>query len=633
MVLATVGSASPQTTAQTGQTTDTEAVNFNQILAQAKAGDPNAAPSPAPNPPPPSPPANLAAPPTAHPTPSPEPNPPPPSPTASPAPSSSPKATAPSPHKTTTSGSTFGSNPNPSYNPVAPQNPDSNDGSTAANAVNHIFTDDPTDFPNEAKTVAQTIGEHQNDPEFLKAYLGTLGSGRVAKIFNYLASPANVQTPGAPDGSNAQQIKQQDKEMAGALSTLVKNNDFTQSDMNKLVTQYVNSNPSENFFSKDVLSKASPQVNQMFYESAKNYALKNAGSSQGQAMAAYAMQALSQTKNPLPQLASLPRGELQTLVGAAMKGEAAYGNPRTEGEGRFSNAEQASGEGGPLNGLETLMFNTAYAGMGDQFASPVLSADQAGNLQKNLFQTAVNTLGSDPTVKSYFTQAAPSDSVSMKDALDSLFQNGYSSIVKAYSSPDGEFDRAGQDAFREFFADAVFTPPPSAYASGAVQAIQSRLTSYISAANHAPAGSAPSNAEANYAKSLGEQAAAMSAGMQQAFSTILNGHSDEGLQNFINGIITVGEVGTGAAGPEAAVGAVIVGEGVRLLANSLFHSTDPSAVRQAAEELEGHGLNIKGYSAGGLQDLSQNILNHYYSDPFQLGLDNAFTNLYGAEIG
>lgn len=528
--------------------------------------------------------------------------------------------------------STFGSNPRPEYNPNAPADLSSNNGQVAANGLLRLeqFGIGDNTQQSEAQLMAQTIGQHQNDPQFLQQYLGALGSSRVASAFSYLSSLANVQTPYnyANGAASPQQLQQQYQNMAGALSTLASNNDFSRSDMNQFVSQFANTNPQVNFFAKDVLSQASPQVNQMFYESAKNYALQNAGTSTGQSMAAYAMQALSQTSNPLPELASMPANQLSTLVKAAMQGEAAYGNPPTLSEYAKTGVFRAqNGQGDPLNGLSNLMFDAAYGDAGDPYSPAPLTTSQAQDLQTKLFQSAVDTLQSDPTVKSFYSQSVP-----MKDALAVDFQNGYSSIVKAYSGPDGELSSAGMNAFREFFADAVFTPPPSNYALGAVQTIQNNIASYIAQANSAPANAQPSQQQAAYAESLGEQAQAMAAGLKESFASILSGaaQSDQNTQNLLDGLISVGGAAAGTVGgPVGAVGSSIVGEALTLLVNSNSGS-GPADVQAAVNQLKSHGLNVNGYDPGALYDLSTQIKNNNFRSPFQTGQDSAAVVLYNS---
>ncbi|MBV8072913.1 MAG: hypothetical protein JO270_23625 [Acidobacteriaceae bacterium] len=529
----------------------------------------------------------------------------------------------------TAPSSTFGSSPNPAFDPNAPADANSSNGHVAANGLLRLEQSGLGYTPQaEAQIMAQALDQHKNDPQFLQQYLSTLGSSRVASNFSYLSSVSNIQTPYnySTGAASPQLLKQQYQDMAGALSTLVKHNDFGQSDMNQFVAQFAKTNPQVNFFAKNVLSSASPQVNQMFFESAKNYALQHSGTSAGQSMAAYAMQALSQTSNPLSELESLPDHQLSPLVKAAMEGETAYGNPPSiDAFAKTGIFRSESGQGAPLNGLTNLMFDAAYADAGDGFSPAPLSTSQAQHLQTRLFQAAVGTLQSDSPVKAFYSQSIP-----MKDALSAEFQQGYDSIVKGYSGPDGELSSTGITAFREFFADAVFTPPPSSYALGAVQTIQDRLTSYISRANQSPSSAQPSQQEAAYAESLGEQAQAMAGGLNEAFTSILNGASqnNQSTQTLLDGLISVGGAVVGAAGgPAGGVGSAIVGEALTLLVNSNSGS-GPSDVQAAVSELKTHGININGYDPGAFYDLSTNIMNNSFRAPFQTGLNSASAVLY-----
>lgn len=521
--------------------------------------------------------------------------------------------------------STFGSNPNPPYDPNAPADLSSSNGRVAANGLLRMEHVGIGETPQaEAQIMAQMLAQHKNDPQFLQQYLGTLGSGRVAQMFSYLASPGNIQTPfnSLSGASSPQQVKQQYQDMASALSTLVKNKDFSQSDMNQFVAEFAKTAGPVNFFAKDVLSSASPQVSKMFFESAKNYALQNPGSSAGQSMAAYAMQALSQTSNPLPQLESLPGNQLSTLVTAAMQGEAAYGNPPTIDQyARTGIFRAQNGQGDPLNGLTNLMFNAAYADVGDQFSPAPLSTSKAQNLMTNMFQAAVTTLQNDPTVKSFCTENVPSEGVSMKDALAVDFQNGYDSIINSrlYTEPNGTLSQAGLDGLREFFSDAIFTSPPSQYASSVVQMMQQKFGSYITEANNNP------SAKPDFfsAVKLGEEAQTMAAGLQESFTSILNGsqQADQDTKNLIGSLITVGEAAGGAAGPEGAVGAAIVGEALRLAVGS--GNPDPSEVAAEANQLIAEGINVNGYTSGGLLNLQGQDNNPNFWSPFNQGVSTA----------
>ena len=537
---------------------------------------------------------------------------------------------------TTTAGpsSTFGSNPNPRYDPNAPADLSSNNGQVAANGLLRLEEFGPAYDPQaEAQLVAQTLGQHKNDPQFLQQYLGTLGSGRVAQLFSYLASPGAVQTPFTSiNGQTPQQLQQDYQNIADALSTLVKSNDFSQSDMKDFVTQFANTNPQVNFFAKDVLSKASSDVNLSFYQAAEQYALQNSGTSGGQSMAAYAMQALWQTSNPLPILANLSSDDLSKLVSAAMKGEAAYGNPPSIEEFSQTGVFRAqNGQGDPLDGLTNLMFDTAYAGISDQFGPGPLQPNVAAKLQANLFEDAITTLESDPSVKSFYTQGT-----SMKDALCVLFQNGYDSILnlKDYrGEQDGELSGKGIEAFKEFFADAVFTPPPSVYALGTVQMMQSKIADYINQANSMSPNAQPSQQQYAYAQSLGEQAQAMAAGLQEALSSILSGaaQTDANTKDLLNQIISFGGIGAGALGGgiPGAIATSIISDALNHLVDNI--NSGPSDIQNVVNNLKSHGIDVDSYSAGAFYDLSTDIKWSNFRSPFQGGLSNAFDVIYAPQ--
>lgn len=527
---------------------------------------------------------------------------------------------------TTAPTSTFGSNPNPAYDLNAPSDLNSNNGRVAANGLLRLEQFGPEYNPqDEAQFVSQTLGQHKNDPQFLQQYLGTLGSGRVAQIFSYLASPGAVQTPETSiSGQAPQQLRHAYQNVANALTTLVNSKDFSQSDMDQFVAEYAKTNPQVNFFAKEVLSQASPQVNHMFFQSAKNYALQNSGNSEGQSMAAYAMQALSQTSNPLPELENLPNNQLSTLVQAAMKGEAAYGNPPSIDEFAKTGVFRAqNGQGDKLNGLTNLMFDAAYADAGDQFSPAPLSTSKAQDLQTKLFEAAIGTLQSDPAVKSFYdNQSTSSQGVSMKDALAVEFQQGYDSIIKYYSqgTKDGGLNVDGLKAFREFFADAIFSPPPSSYALGAVQTIQSKTASYIAQANRTSSTAPLSQQQHDYGRSLGEQVEAMAAGLQESLDSILQGaaQADQSTQKLLDEMISLGGSVAGTAGGPVGFGSAILGQALTLLVDS-HPGSGPADVQAALSELKGHGIDVSRFDQYGIYTLNSQIGNYPFQDAFQGG--------------
>jgi len=258
----------------------------------------------------------------------------------------------------------------------------------------------------------------KDDSIFLQNYMNGLGASRVAMAFQYIASAANVMTLSNANGESDSTRSEQFQDMADVLSTLVTDKQFSQNDMDQFVAQFAKCGDlSSGYFAKDVLGKASPEVNQMFYQSAKDYVLKNADSAVVQSMAADAMQALSQTSPSysMQQLADLdmphtvdPDNEpdnLKTLIAAAMKGEAAHGalGLATGSEEYLSAAVTGNIDGDQMTGLSHLIFNAAYSGRYNAYCPPQLSTEQAADLQASLFADAMDTMVNSPSVASFYT--------------------------------------------------------------------------------------------------------------------------------------------------------------------------------------------------------------------------------------
>lgn len=535
-----------------------------------------------------------------------------------------------------------GSDPNPPY--IKTDQNVTSDGQKAA--YKELKREKSESRWEEAANVEKTIHDHKNDPEFLRDYFNTLGSGRVAKMYNFLTCPGgHTISVGHQAGPWAEHVQEHFQDLADALSTLQKNNLFHDGDMNEFVKQFVDvgdvGSLDHSYFAKDLLGKASPEINRMFYQSAKKYALNdNNPADKRQSMAADAMQALSQTDNSyamqeLSRLNNDPHKPeaFNELISAAMKGEAAHGNMPTVEQGAYhSPSEIPKGQGDLMTGLSNLMFNAAFAGT-DTFSAggntrtsclisnvpAPLSPRDAGSLQAHLFQVAMDTIQNDPTVKSFYTENVPdpTKNVSMKDALAVDFQEGYDSIVKHYSSANGEFSNSGELAFREFFADVVFTPPASNRAFGAVKTLLDKLNTFTSQANSANAKTMNGFA----ARSLGEQLQAMNSGLSLALGRIKDGkaNADQNTKNLLTNIIAIGGGVASAAGPEATAGAALVVGALNLLIAS---GGSDRTVQGAKDELKKKGIDVSGCGNDDLTDSFKLIKDERLSGEIEDGWDH-----------
>jgi hypothetical protein len=432
---------------------------------------------------------------------------------------------------------TFGAADNPSYNPtidrLAAANGtsdtlDSSNGQVAANAILRMeksgaFTDNPA---LESQLVAQALANHKDDPTFLQQFLGTLGVDRTAKDLRNFTKAA-----GYGEKTDPAQYKQQCQDIGVALSTMVKSNVLSQTDMDRLVGQFAN-NPDQNFaFAKDVLSQASPEVNEMFYQSAIFYAMTDANTPKGNAMALYAAQALSQTTAPyeMDMLNQLQKdGKLSTFVQAVMQGQAQYSDQ--------------SADPSPFDGLSRLMVDVTHSGAQDPDSPPLLSNDDAHAIEETMFKTSMAIMDGETQVN------GPSNSdverfyrkdPTFKDALSAIFTSDYDGIVRSYTGTYNGVQRPsldqtsgnGRQAFQEFFKTVLFSPPAGNDASNTLKFFMGKLNRFVSDSN---AASNPNDSTAQqtfqknhngmppgaYAQLMGEQAGALTAALAQAFKDV-----------------------------------------------------------------------------------------------------------------
>jgi len=409
---------------------------------------------------------------------------------------------------------TFEANRPPSSNPKL------SDGEKAANKVLSHY--DKKSWADAERQLLKDISKHKNDHKFLKEYLKTLGPERVARLFSRISSIGNAWATGAPFNLYAKQ--QQDfQNMADALSLLVSSGFFSQSDMDMFVEQFVKYS-GDSLFAQEVLSKASPEVKEMFYESAKNHALKHPDTPEGQLMAAYALQALSQLDRSvsMPQLANMPSEDLKTLVSAAMKGEENYGTYlRKYNRHNYGLT--------PLNGLEKLMLTAASADCEDRPSRAPLSKDKAHELQMHLFAGVMTACGESPEAKAYCSQ-----NTLMMDLLAANFIEHFDLIVANNIGKIGEKDRVLDEQELNnvsTFFNIISTPPPHGRAMEAVNTVIDKVDRSLEDKNLSP----------EEAKVLGGMLGAMGQGLSDTLRSIVNDKNEaqQATKDFVNDLIGI----------------------------------------------------------------------------------------------
>jgi len=357
--------------------------------------------------------------------------------------------------------------------------PGASEGKRVVGTVPENHADQISGKPTE--TAARTLRDQNNEPAFPHDDLGARGAEQIVRIFNGPAERKGLFARifnGSADKkglfADPRQRAQELQGVANSLSKLASRGDFIPKDMDRRVAQLAQTSSTEHgLFVHDVLSKATPQVQGMFYQSAKDYALKHAVMPEGQAMAALAMQALSHAPDSysMPQLENLENsGRLETLVRAAMQGEAAH----AARYGEHDSLPSPTGAGGPAvgqnpppHGLETLMAK---------------AANRSEDLPAHLFKAAINTLhteGADSAVGHFYGQ-----STAMKNALALAFKSGYTRIVSPAVCGTERGDLKMQD-FRTFFG-LIYSHPASDHAGETFNLISQKVQDYLDGAKSNP---------------------------------------------------------------------------------------------------------------------------------------------------
>jgi hypothetical protein len=324
----------------------------------------------------------------------------------------------------------------------------------------------------------------------------------------------------------------------------------------------------------------------MFYESAGGYWNTHGVSSTRQAMAAYAAQALSQTspQNQMKVLESLQKqGKLDDFLRAAVQGEARYGSSQ------FKSSE-------PLDSVARLMSNVAKS-----------NDPKAHDVQTNFFTTVIKTIEDKPEVRAYYVKDS-----GMKDALASTFQKDYDGIVTYYRKDpfdphqvDATMNADGLTAFKEFFRDVLFSPPPTSGELSTARFFPGKMTEFaIQSRNMTDDEFLKTHwlSTEAYAQLMGDQAGALTKALAYTLTAIQQnaGGNAQSLVDQVNAFSTASEgaVSVGLAeAPEVAAPLLFVLEAARLISRKAVDDNKRSDLQQAKDELSQLNINVS-YSLG-----------------------------------
>lgn len=515
---------------------------------------------------------------------------------------------------------TFGPQDNPALNPDIPVNFHSDNGQEVAAAVIK-YSENSDRVATQASLVAQVLEKHKDDPTFLRDFFSTLGPERTAETFRHIASYGYGKQFGVEDQKVAIQ------NAADALSTMVKEGVFSQRDMERLVDQLSKQTPGGNFyFSTEVLGKASPEVNQMFYEAAKNWALDHPQSREANVMMAHAAQALSNTpyQFQMQQLAELQKaGKLGDFVRMAARGEAQFGHVNNLEDfvrtGQYYASDQ--GKAATLTGLSDLMFNAAFAHH-DEFSS--ISTADARAIQTEMFNASVGLLGSDAAVKEHYRT-----NPAFKDALSALFTENYDKIIESRVGSNGYgLTSDGLRSLKTFFQEVLFSPPLGDRAASTAAFFKNKVGEVMSDVDTLSDQKFVEKYGRNkhdMASLMGQQFGVMVSALKQSLTNIKDKSEAEvkGLVDVLNGLISVGEAAAGAGGLAAATGSAIVGEALKLALGEVGGKIAEGKLAEAVQYLKENGVDVSKFDGFAFNDVLVTVKHREAHDSFRDAYDYA----------
>lgn len=304
----------------------------------------------------------------------------------------------------------------------------------------HFLKMESNDASN-AQMFADALEMHKNDPQWTRDFLKALGPDETARLMNGAVNPATYP------GGYPETMQRNTANILNALETLRQSGDLKQAGMDGLVNSLSNNgfNP---YIATNILSNASPELKEMFI----NSAIKNGNDT----IEASAMNLL--TTLPTDRQSAILEGltvngdstKLNNFIAGAMAGRTEM---RTlESEIKDPNNLDPNAPKVTIGKVEDLISTATDKTF--QYYPYSSSSPFSEDLQNRLFNAA--SLGlNNPTA---FDRIK--DNVAFKDSMSTLFIQNRDALLKSNaSSENGAITENGEKGLEKFFQLALMTPP------------------------------------------------------------------------------------------------------------------------------------------------------------------------------
>lgn len=458
----------------------------------------------------------------------------------------------------------------------------------------------------------QALSQHKDDPQWLSNFYKTLGTDKTAELITNVSNSLPPPT------------ESQRKLVGQSLQTIVKGGFATQADIDTLVTKVISARNSDLgglnrgtlMFLADAVSSlpndaAGVQLKNMFSTTISKIAagqlptainddleLENAKN----LLAAVATHVISTTpeNNQAQQLSDLQttlgKSGFNDLITRAMKFDKEFYDQTTR--------EQLKN----YDGIGTLLKNVGK------------DPNAPESLKVQLFDIASHNLTDSSIAEKY------RDNVDFKEGLGNIFLKNQDAITKSYLGENGfDLSNDGLKNLNAFFRETLFTPPLASNAKDVAKDFTTKANTILADADKLSDGDFQAKYKMNkhdMTSLVGEQYGVLVHSMKEALAKIKDQSDEDGKQTMevINGIITAGQIGIAAAGPEG-VAVAILGEPLKLALGGIGDDIAEGKYDDAIKELKDKGIDPDKFDSFAVNEVLTKIDNPVAHDSFR----DAFT--------
>ncbi len=456
------------------------------------------------------------------------------------------------------------------------------------------------------------LDQHKDDAQWLNRFYKTLGTNKTAELLDSVAGALPPYT------DNEKQLVGQ------SLQTLVKGGYLNQTDVNLLVSKAVSTGGGE--LHRGIATFLAQAISGVSNDAAgvqlKNYFAETcAGISTGKIPAAIDNDFdFDEAKNFI---AGLGTHTLSTTPAANQAAE-------------LENIQQLLGKDGFSDFIDNaLKFNDPfyilsesasiddYDGIGTLLKNVSNNPNASPDLQVQLFDTiSKNLVDSDGDVAEKYRS-----DTAFKEGLGNIFTKNQDAINDNYLAGGNGYTLSsdGLQRLNGFFKEVIFTPPLAGNAKNVAAAFTTKANTVLADADKLSDTAFTDKYGRNKHDMtffVGEEYGVLVHSMKEALGNIKNQSDEDAKQTLevVNSIISAGQIGIAAAGPEG-VAVAILGEPLKLAIGSAGDDIAKGNYDDAINKLKDKGIDPESFDNLSVNNVVRTIDNPKVLDAFTLSFD------------